>query len=199
MRALSVIVIAWFTACGAVEVTIKPQTVSTTTTTTVDATSACTHEPFGSSSIDFGAMAKEAGIDLSMGCLKSADFELTAEVTTLTGTSMCSQPRGVVTLTQFDLEMTCDDARVQSIIVLCPNPNIDVADGTDAFLKLNACLDVIEQQENERLRQLINSCRPTQLRAFARGTCSANTCFAASFKFIFKLKAAVGVLGGTCP
>lgn len=186
-------------ACGAVEVNIKPQKVETVISTRVDSTAVCTQQPFGSSSIDFAAMAKEAGLDLKSGCLKSAQFELTAEVTTLTGGSMCAEPRGIVTLTQFEIELTCDDARTQSIIALCPRPTIDVADGTDVFLKLNDCLNVVEVEESERLRRLINSCRPTQMRAFGRGSCSADTCFAASFKVIFKLISAVGVLGGTCP
>ena len=98
-----------------------------------------------------------------------------------------------------EIELTCDDARTQSIIALCPKPTIDVADGTDVFLKLNDCLNKIEVEESERLRRLINTCRPTQLRAFGRGTCSAETCFAASFKINFKLGSAVGVLGGSCP
>jgi len=88
------------TACGAVEVNIKPQNISTIVDTRVDSTSVCTQQPFGSSSIDFAALAKEAGLDLSSGCLKSAQFELSAEVVSLTGGPMCTEPRGIVTLTQ---------------------------------------------------------------------------------------------------
>ena len=184
--------------CGAVVVTVKPHAVSTTVATKVDSTAACTNEPFGSSTIDFAALAKEAGLDTSSGCLKTAKIDLVAEVLTLTAGASCTEPRGRVTLNQFDLELTCADASKQSVFVVCPQPTIDVADGTDVFIKLNACLDAVEQQETEHLRKLINTCRPSVMRAFGRGTCSADTCFEASFKLTFKLLSATAQLGGTC-
>ena len=185
-------------ACGAVEVTVKPHAVSTNVTTKVDSTAVCTNEPLGSSSIDFAALAKEAGLDTSNGCLKTAKIDLVAEVTSLDPGANCTEPRGKVTLSQFDIELTCADATTQSLFVLCPQPTIDVADGTDLFLKLNACLDAVEQQETDHLRRLINTCRPSLMRAFGRGSCSADTCFAARFKLTFKLLSATAQLGGTC-
>ncbi len=196
LLASSVVLVAC--GCGAVEVTVKPHAVSTTVATKVDTTSVCTNEPFGSSSIDFAALAKEAGLDTSNGCLKTAKIDLVAEVLSLAPGSGCTEPRGKVTLSQFDIELTCADASKQSLFVICPQPTIDVADGTDVFVKLNACLDAVEQQETDHLRRLINTCRPSVMRAFGRGSCSADTCFEASFKLTFKLLSATAQLGGTC-
>ncbi len=186
-------------ACAPVEVEIKPRAVSTNVSAGADSSMVCGDKPFGTSSIDFAALEKEAGIDLSQGCLKSVKFTLTAEVTSLTHGQGCVAPRGLVTMPEFDIELTCADQTVAVVPVLCPKPTIDVADGTDIFQKINACLDVVETQENDRLRRLINSCRPTALRAYGKGTCSADVCFAATFKISFAYSSAVAQLGGTCP
>jgi hypothetical protein len=185
-------------SCGVIEVNVKPHAVSTNISTHADASAVCSAEPFGSSVIDFAQMAKDAGLDLSVGCLKSAAFQVVAEVTSLTGGTGCAEPRGRVTLSDFNLEMTCGDATKQTVTVTCPSPNVDVADGTDVFQKLNACLDLVGSQKSDELRKAINSCRPSTMRAFGRGSCSADTCFAASFKMTFKLLSATAQLGGTC-
>jgi hypothetical protein len=187
-------------SCAPTTIEVKDRTLSTTTPVGVDSTKLCNGEPFGSGTIDFSKDLAEAGIDLSQGCLRSGSFELAAEYADLGPGMGCTAPRGTVTLSGLAVEATCTRGlERQTLRTTCSSSRLEVADGTQVFEALNACLDEVERTQVEPLRKLINSCKPTKLKLTAEGSCSADLCFTASVKFGVKTKNVVVQLGDGCP
>lgn len=186
--------------CSPPVVEVKDRKLSATTPVGVDATTLCDGAPFGKGSIDYAKDLKEAGIDLSQGCIKQGTFELVAEYGDLQPGASCTTPRGTVTLDAITLEADCTaGAPKQTLRTSCASNRLDVADGTQVFVSLNACLDEIERTQTEPLRRLINACKPTKLTFVAEGTCSSDLCFKANVLFGVQTKNVVAQLGGTCP
>lgn len=157
--------------CG-VEIAVKPQTIRRQVDAGTSAATVCGPQPFGSTALDFEAMAKEAGFDLSQGCLKSASFALVTDVTSLGGGSTPSgtraAARGVVTLERPQLDLACADGTSRSLAAACPTPQVDLA-SDDLFQRLNACQDAFVAEQSEPLRRLVNACRPKTSRSASRG------------------------------
>lgn len=180
----------------------KPHHVDLQVPASSTAVAACSETPFGTATIDIAALAKSADVDLNSGCLKSAVFNLVAEVTSLGGgtspTGTCASERGVVTIDTFRVDLACQDKTTKSLENPCPQKTIDLPDGT-IHPRMNACLDAFEADKSEDLRRLVNSCKPTSMTAAFHGSCTANTCFSAEFKVAFRLESAVAVVNGACP
>jgi hypothetical protein len=186
--------------CAPTVIDVKDRRVATTTPVGVDSVKLCDGSPFGRGSIDFGKDLKEAGIDLSQGCLAKGTFELVAEYGAIEPGAGCASPRGTVTLTGITLEAECTlGLPRQSLRTTCQANVLDVADGTQVFVALNACLDEVERSQSEPLRKLINTCKPTKFTFVAEGTCSADLCFKANVLFGVQTRGVVAQLGGTCP
>lgn len=198
-RSLIVVLFA-LSACSPPTVEVKDRKLSTTTSVGVDSTTLCDGAPFGKGSIDYAKDLKEAGVDLSQGCIKSGSFELVAEYSDVLPGASCTTPTGTVTLTGISLEADCTagDPK-QTLRTTCAANRLDVTDGTKVFVTINACLDEIERTQTEPLRQLINSCKPSKLTFVVEGSCSADLCFKAKLLFGVQTKNVVAQLGGTCP
>lgn len=186
--------------CGPTTVEVKDRKLATTTPVGIDSTKLCNGEPFGSGVIDFGKDLKEAGIDLPQGCIRSGTFELVAEYGDVLPGAGCTMPRGTITLSGLTVEATCTvGLEKQSLRTSCTSNRLEVADGTQVFLALNACLDEVERSQVDPFRKLINTCKPTKLKIIAEGSCSADLCFTANVLFGVQTKNVVAQLGGTCP
>lgn len=196
----AVVLVFGLWACAPTEIEVKDRKVATTTSVGVDSMKLCDGSPFGKGTIDFGKDLKEAGIDLSQGCIARGTFELVAEYSDLQPGTGCAAPRGSVTLTGMTLEADCTlGLPKQSLRTSCQTNVLDVTDGTAVFTTLNACLDEVERTQSEPLRKLINSCKPTKFTFLAEGTCSADLCFKANVLFGVQTKGVVAQLGGSCP
>ncbi|MBM4781996.1 MAG: hypothetical protein GQE15_30310 [Archangiaceae bacterium] len=199
MRRLLPLLLA-LASCGPTTIEVKDRKLATTTPVGIDSTKLCNGEPFGAGVIDFGKDLKEAGIDLSQGCIRSGTFELVAEYGDVLPGAGCSMPRGTVTLSGLTVEATCTvGLEKQSLRTSCTSNRLEVADGTQVFLALNACLDEVERTQVEPFRKLINTCKPTKLKLVAEGSCSADLCFTANVLFGVQTKNVVAQLGGDCP
>jgi hypothetical protein len=160
----------------------------------------CGGEPFGSGTVDFEKDLKEAGIDLSQGCIKQGSFELAAEFSDIAQGDTCSVATGTATLSGVTVEATCTaGAQTQRLRSTCTSSRLEVADGAQVFLALNACLDELERTQAEPFRTLINTCKPTKLKFIVEGSCSADLCFKANVTYGVRTKNVVAQLGGTCP
>lgn len=199
MRRLLPLLLA-LASCGPTTIEVKDRKLATTTPVGIDSTKLCNGEPFGAGVIDFGKDLKEAGIDLSQGCIRSGTFELVAEYGDVLPGAGCSMPTGTVTLSGLTVEATCTvGLEKQSLRTSCTSNRLQVADGTQVFLALNACLDEVERTQVEPFRKLINTCKPTKLKLVAEGSCSADLCFTANVLFGVQTKNVVAQLGGDCP
>jgi len=199
MRRLPVLLLT-LASCAPTTIEVKDRKLNTTTPVGIDSTKACNGEPFGSAVIDIGKDLKEAGIDLSQGCIQSGTFELVAEYGHVAAGPGCAMPRGTITLSGIIVEATCTvGLEKQSLRTSCTSNRLEVADGTQVFNALNACLDEVERTQVEPFRRLINSCKPTKLKVVAEGSCSADLCFTANVLFGLQTKNVVAQLGGTCP
>ena len=97
MRRLPVLLLT-LASCAPTTIEVKDRKLNTTTPVGIDSTKACNGEPFGSAVIDIGKDLKEAGIDLSQGCIQSGTFELVAEYGDVAAGPGCAMPRGTITL-----------------------------------------------------------------------------------------------------
>lgn len=199
-RLLAPAVLLTLVACAPTTIEVKDRRLATTRPVGVDSTTLCNGEPFGSGVIDFGKDLKEAGIDLSQGCIASGTFELVAEYSDVGPGMGCAAATGSVTLSGLAIEATCTvGLEKQSIRTSCASNRLEVADGSQVFLALNACLDEVERTQVEPFRKLINSCKPTKLKLIVEGTCSADLCFSAKLLLGVATKNVVAQLGDTCP
>ncbi len=199
MRHLSFLLLPLL-GCGPTEIEVKDRLLGTTTSVGVDSTKLCSGEPLGVGTVDFGKDLKEAGIDLSQGCIKQGTFELAAEVGDATAGATCSVATGTLTLTGVNVEATCTmGLGTQRLHSTCTSNRLEVADGAQVFLALNACLDELERTQVEPFRKLINTCKPTTLKFSVEGTCSADLCFKLDITYGLRTKDVVAQLGGTCP
>lgn len=188
-------------ACAPPTIEVKDRKLATTNPVGVDSMRLCSGAPFGTGVVDFGKDLREAGIDLSQGCIKSGTFELVAEVRDLTPGSGCTAISGTATVTGVFVEATCSTAALptQTLRATCQSNTIQVADGTQVFEAINGCLDELERTQTEPLRKLINSCKPTKLKFVVEGTCSADLCFQANILIGVQTRNVVAQLGGVCP
>lgn len=199
MRHLCLMFLGVF-ACAPTEIEVKDRLLATTTSVGVDSMKLCSGEPFGSGTVDFGKDLKEAGIDLSQGCIKQGSFELAAEFGDIAAGASCSVATGTATLSGITVEASCTlGLETQRLRSTCTSNRLEVADGAQVFLALNACLDELERTQVEPFRKLINTCKPTKLKFIVEGTCSADLCFKATIKYGVRTKNVVAQLGGTCP
>jgi hypothetical protein len=184
--------------CGVITGEVKPRTVNVEATRTVATGADCGSSPLPTAVVDLGALFKEADLDLTQGCLKSLSFGLVADLVLLPGPG-CAAARGTSTLDKLVLSLTCQDGTRSELSVVCPDKSLDFGSQESSYDVLNRCLDLAEAQLVEPLRKAANTCRPTRLEAAVTGTCSADTCVAATVKMGFRLNSAVAQLGGTCP
>lgn len=199
MRHLSLLLLPVL-GCAPTEIEVRDRLLTTTSSVGVDTTKLCSGEPLGAGTVDFGKDLKEAGIDLSQGCIKQGTFELAAEFGDITAGETCTVPTGTLTLTGVNVEATCSmGLGTQRLRSTCTSNRLEVADGAQVFLALNACLDELEKSQVEPFRRLINTCKPTTLKFTVEGTCSADLCFKANIKYGVQTKNVVAQLGGTCP
>ncbi|MBL8922762.1 MAG: hypothetical protein JNJ54_28190 [Myxococcaceae bacterium] len=200
MRTTALSVLFVLAGCAPTTIEVKDRRLATTTPVGVDSTRVCNGQPFGSGTIDFGKDLKEAGIDLSQGCIASGSFELVAEYSDIGPGTGCSAATGSVTLTGLAIEATCTKGlERQSLRTSCTSSRLEVADGTQVFTALNACLDEVERTQTEPFRKLINACKPTKLTLTAEGFCSADVCFSAKLLLGVATKNVVVQLGDGCP
>lgn len=198
MRLFSLLLLA--SACAPTTIEVKDRRLASTTPVGIDSTKLCNGAPFGSGVIDFGKDLKEAGIDLSQGCIQSGAFELVAEYSDIGPGTGCAMATGAVTLTGLSIEASCTRGlEKQSLRTTCTASRLEVADGTQVFTALNACLDEVERTQTEPFRKLINSCKPTKLTLTAEGVCSADLCFSAKLLLGVSTKNVVVQLGDGCP
>lgn len=183
-----------------VTIEVKDRLVGTVAPARVDSTQLCNGAPFGKGTVDFAKDLKEAGIDLSQGCLRSGRFELAAEYDPRPGNG-CSVVTGSAFITGVLLEAACSttSSATQTLRATCQSNELKVADGTQVFNALNDCLNEFERTQVEPLRKLINSCKPTAMSFTVEGYCSADLCFAADIKIGVQTRNVVAQLGGTCP
>jgi hypothetical protein len=202
MRALVRLALLLLTAsaCSPTTIEVKDRKLSATTAVGVDATSLCNGQPFRAGTYDFSKELAEAGIDLSQGCLRSASFDLISEYADIGPGAGCAAARGTVTLSAIILEARCTRGlERQTLRTPCASPPLEVADGTQVFNGLNACLDEVKRTQTEALRTLINSCKPTTLTLWPEGLCSADLCFSGTVKFNVATRNVVVQLGDDCP
>lgn len=187
--------------CAPPTVEVKDKKLATTMPVGVDSSRICNGSPFGEGVIDFAKDLREAGIDLSQGCIAKGTFQLVAEYGEVGPGSGCSEARGTATLTGVVLSATCSTpaAPTQTLRAQCQSNQLEVADGTQVFNALNACLDEFERTQAEPLRKLINTCKPTALKVSAEGYCSSDLCFSAKLLLGVQTTGVVAQLGGTCP
>jgi len=187
-------------ACAPTEIEVKDRLLTTTTSVGVDSMQLCGGAPFGSGTVDFGEDLKKAGIDLSQGCIKQGTFELAAEFGDIAPGKGCGAVAGTATISGVGLEASCTlGLETQRLRATCTSNRLEVADGTQVFNALNACLDELERTQAEPLRKLINTCKPTKLKLVVEGACSADLCFSASIKYGLQTRNVVAQLGGACP
>lgn len=199
MRHLGLL-LAPFLGCAPAEIEVKDRLLTTTTPVGVDSTKLCSGEPFGAGTVDFGKDLKEAGIDLTQGCIKKGTIELAAEVTDLGPGTTCTVATGTVKVSGITVEASCSvGLETQRVRATCTSNRLEVADGSQVFLALNACLDELERTQVEPFRKLINTCKPTKLKVIVEGNCSADLCFKGNIKYGIQTKNVVAQLGGTCP
>lgn len=184
--------------CGTITAEVKPRTVNVEATRTVATGADCGASPLPTAVVDLAALFEDAELDLNQGCLRSLSFSLVADLALLPGTG-CAAARGTSTLDKLVLSLTCQDGTRSELSVVCPDKSLDFASQEYSYDVLNRCLDLAETQLQEPLRVAANTCRPTRLEAAVTGSCSADTCVAATVKMGFRLNSAVAQLGGTCP
>ncbi len=199
MRHLGLLLVP-FLGCAPAELEVKDRLLTTTTPVGVDSTKLCSGEPFGAGTVDFGKDLKEAGIDLSQGCIRKGTIELAAEVSDLGPGTTCTAATGTVQLSGITVEASCSvGLERQRVRATCASNRLEVADGAQVFLALNACLDELEKTQVEPFRKLINTCKPTKLKVIVEGNCSADLCFKGNIKYGIQTKNVVAQLGGACP
>ena len=184
--------------CQPIVIEVKPRTVNVESTTQVGGAMDCRDHVLPSGSVELEAMLKEAGLDLSQGCLKALSFGLLGEIA-LSGTASCAMPRGTGTLESVRVDLVCADGSTRTLTQVCPQTSFDFSDAWGTQQSFNACLDLAETELSEPLRKATNECRPKKLTAVPVGSCSADACFAATLKMGFRLNSATAQLGGSCP
>lgn len=186
--------------CSPTTIEVKDRRLAVDTRVGVDATVQCDGKPFRSGAFDLAKDLAAAGIDLSQGCLRSGRFELVAEYSDVGPGTGCSAATGTATVSGVAIEAACTRGlERQSVRALCQPRVLEVADGTQVFEGLNACLDELERTQSEGLRQLINACKPTTLTLTVEGSCSSNLCFSGAVRFGVATKNVVVQLGDGCP